>query len=206
MGIKFFVLQLAGMVLFMSSNVIISYSFSPQMVTPYQIAYRYFCVAQLLFNIICMPYWSATTDAYRRGDMEWIRRSGRTLDKQMLIITGVVVLLLTLSQPIFALWIGRDVEIPMCMTALVGLYMLTMLISVRYSYIINGIGALHLQLVMTVGAAIVYVPLAIGVSRISGNILCLLVVMSLVNLPGLTVNIIQYYKILRGTAHGIWIK
>lgn len=93
MGMKFFILQIASIVLFMSSNVIISNSFSPEYVTPYQIAYRYFSAAQLLFSILCMPYWTATTDAYQRGDMEWIKHADHTLNKLLLLIALAVVVL-----------------------------------------------------------------------------------------------------------------
>ncbi len=206
MGMKFFVLQISSMVLFLSSNVIISNSFSPELVTPYQIAYRYFCVAQLLFNIICMPYWTATTDAYKRGDMAWIKRASRTLDRLLLIIALAVAVLWGISKPVFALWIGTDVEVPLAMTTIVGLYMLTLIVSMRYSWVLNGVGALNLQLYMTTFAAIIYIPLALGASALTHNINWLLIVMCLVNVPGLVVNIIQYYKIINGTAKGIWRK
>ncbi len=206
MGVKFFVLQISGLVLFMSSNVIISNSFSPELVTPYQIAYRYFCVAMLLFNIICTPYWTATTDAYKRGDMVWIKRASRTLDLYLLLMALVVALLMAVSGPVFVLWIGRDVEIPFAMTVIVGVYMLTTLVSMRYSWVLNGVGALNLQLCMTIFAAVIYVPLALGVSALTHDINWLLVVMCIVNVPGLMVNAIQYYKIINGTATGVWRK
>lgn len=206
MGVKFFVLQIASIVLFLSSNVIISNTFSPELVTPYQIAYRYFCVAQLLFNIICTPYWTATTDAYKRGDMEWIKNASRTLNKLLLLIVFVIFLLMAISKPVFAIWIGTDVEVPFAMTAIVGAYVLTLIISMRYSWVLNGVGALNLQLYMTVFAAIIYVPLALGVSALTHNINWLLAVMCFVNIPGLIVNVIQYHKIINGTAKGIWRK
>ena len=206
MGIKFFILQLAGMVLFMSTNIIISNVFTPELVTPFQISYRYFSVAQLLFNIICMPYWTATTDAYRRGDIQWIRHSDITLNKYLIVIIVLIAALLFASKFIFSIWIGTNVYIPIKMKILVALYILTMLISIRYSYIINGIGTLKLQLITTTGAAAIYIPLAIGVSRVYGSIYSLLIVMWLINVPGLIINIKQYYKILSGKAHGIWLE
>ena len=206
MGMKFFILQIASIVLFMSSNVIISNSFSPEYVTPYQIAYRYFSAAQLLFSILCMPYWTATTDAYQRGDMEWIKHADHTLNKLLLLIALAVVVLLALSKPAFALWIGTDVEVPFTMTAIVGLYILVILTSMRYSWVLNGIGALNLQLCMTILAAVLYIPLTLATSRLTHDINWLLIVMCLVNVPGLLVNMIQYYKIINGTATGVWRK
>ena len=206
MGMKFFILQIASIVLFMSSNVIISNSFSPEYVTPYQIAYRYFSAAQLLFSILCMPYWTATTDAYQRGDMEWIKHADHTLNRLLLLIALAVVVLLALSKPAFALWIGTDVEVPFTMTAIVGLYILVILTSMRYSWVLNGIGALNLQLCMTILAAVLYIPLTLATSRLTHDINWLLIVMCLVNVPGLLVNMIQYYKIINGTATGVWRK
>lgn len=72
-GVKFFILQIAGAVIFQTSNIIISKLFTPSAVTPYQISYRYFSLVLLAFSIICTPYWTATTDAYERHDFEWIK-------------------------------------------------------------------------------------------------------------------------------------
>ena len=68
MGVKFFVLQLAGIVLFATSNLILSRLCGPEAVSPYQVAFRYFSIATMLFGIVIAPIWSATTDACVRGD------------------------------------------------------------------------------------------------------------------------------------------
>ncbi len=203
-GIKFFILQIAGILLFMTSNIIISRVFTPEMVTPFQIAYRYFSIILLLFTIICVPYWSATTDAFQRGDYDWIKGANITLNKVMLLITTIIVVMVVISMPVYRLWIGSIVEIPFEMSILVAIYILILTFSTRYSYILNGIGALRLQLIMTVSAAIVYVPLAVLVGQLTHNINMLLGVMCLVNIPGLIVNVIQYHKIINAKAYGIW--
>ena len=71
-GVQFFILQICGVILMTSTNIIISKMFSPAEVTPYQIVYRYFSLVLVVFNAICLPFWNATTDAYTRRDMEWI--------------------------------------------------------------------------------------------------------------------------------------
>ncbi|MBO6256309.1 MAG: hypothetical protein J6O49_22125, partial [Bacteroidaceae bacterium] len=85
-GIKFFVLQISGVVLFMSSNILISKLFNPAMVTPYQITYRYFFLLQAIFTVICTPYWNATTDAYERKDMVWVKDASKKLNLMTLYI------------------------------------------------------------------------------------------------------------------------
>lgn len=205
-GAKFFVLQIAGIILFFSTNIIISKLYSPSMVTPYQIANRYFMVAMLLFTIICVPYWSATTDAYAKNDIKWIKRSNKTLNYFMLFIFALITLMIIVSPFIYNIWIGKKAIIPLPVTILVGLYQFVLIFSTRYSYVLNGLGKLKLQLYVTVSVAIAYIPLALLVTHNNANINALLILMSVINIPGLLINTIQYKKVISGTAQGIWTK
>lgn len=203
-GVKFFVLQMAGMVLFMSSNVIISKFFSPELVTPYNIAYRYFTIVLLLFGIISTPFWSATTDAYERNDIAWIRKSNKTLDRIMIGIFGVIILMILSADAVYNVWIGKGVNIPFSLTLSMSVYIFTLIVSLRYSCILNGLGKLRLQLIMTTIAAVSFIPLSAAAISIYDNIVSLVFVMCIVNMPGLIINRIQYNKLINNTARGIW--
>lgn len=205
-GTKFFVLQVAGIVLFFSTNIVISQFFTPSMVTPYQIANRYFMVAMLLFTILCVPYWSATTDAYAKKDYVWIRRANVTLNRFMMFIFLLIVVMTVASPWVYRIWIGDKATVPFGMTLLVGVYEFILIVSTRYSFVLNGIGKLKLQLYVTIAVALAYIPLAVLVVGQTRDIHMLLVVMCVVNLPGLVVNAIQYHKVIQGTATGIWSK
>lgn len=206
-GVQFFIMQISSVVLFMSSNILISNLFSPEMVTPYQITYRYFSILLVLFTVICMPYWNATTDAYERGDMEWIRNATRRLNLMTLAIMACMMVMLLLSNAFYSVWIHNDeVTVPFGMSVMMAIYIFILIYSMRYSYFINGIGKLRLQLIFTASAALVFIPLAYWVANKTNNILWFMAVMCLVNLPGLIVNRIQFQKLLNGTARGIWIK
>ena len=205
-GFKFFALQIPAVLLFFTSNILISKLFNPAMVTPYQIAYRYFVMTMTLFSIICVPYWTATTDAYEKRDFEWIRRANRTLNRFVLLLFFIIVCMILLSRPVYSVWIGDNSDVPFSMTMIAGLYQFLLIYSMRYSYVLNGIGALRLQLIFTILAAAIYIPLATLVCHLTHDINYLLLVMCVVHVPGLVVNIIQYHKIMNGTAKGIWIK
>lgn len=205
-GSKFFVLQIAGIVLFFSTNIIISHFFTPSMVTPYQIANRYFMVAMLLFTILCVPYWSATTDAYAKNDTEWICKANRTLNRMMLLIFLLIITMVFASHFIYGIWIGDKAVVPFSMTLLVGIYEFILIMSTRYSFVLNGLGKLRLQLSITIIVATLYIPLAIFVTRYINSINILLALMCAINIPGLIVNYIQYNKVIKGTAKGIWTK
>ena len=203
LGVRFFWLQLASVIQFMTANILISRFFTPEMVTPYQIAYRYMNIMMVLFSVACMPFWNATTDAYERGDMAWITKASRRMNMLVALIAVGIVLMTALSPWVYALWIGDACHVPLSMTALTGLYVLLLIVSMRYSYFLNGIGALRLQLYMTV-TAIIFIPLAWAVSSLTHNIAWFLAVMCLCNVPGIIVNIVQFHKILKGKATGIW--
>ena len=205
-GINFFVLQISAVLLFYSTNIIISHLFSPSMVTPYQIVYRYFMIALLLFTVFCVPYWTATTDAYVRKDFAWMEQSNRVLNIIIAIVFLIIVSMILLSDFIYSIWIQDKAHVPFAITVLGGLYQFILIWSTRYSIILNGIGALRLQTICTICAAISFVPLAIIVGKTTKNINHLLLVMCAVNTPGLIINAIQYNKLLSGKASGIWIK
>ncbi|MBO7116782.1 MAG: MATE family efflux transporter [Prevotella sp.] len=206
LGVKFFLLQIPAIILFFTSNILISHLFSPSMVTPYQIAHRYFTVTMTLFTIICVPYWTATTDAYERKDFSWIRKANKTLNKIMLLILVIIAVMTVFSDSVYHIWIQGKAYVPFSITLISAVYQFIILLSMRYSFVLNGIGALHLQLVFTIIASVIFLPLAVCVGKTTHDINDLLMVMCLVHLPGLIVNYIQYHKIVNGKATGIWIK
>ena len=206
MGVQFFIMQISSVVLFMTSNILISNLFSPEMVTPYQITYRYFSILLVVFTVICMPFWNATTDAYQRNDMEWIRQAASKLRLMTVGILLCLIVMVALSDIVYAIWIDRQTVIDIRMSIVMAAYIFILIYSMRYSYFINGIGTLRLQLIFTATAAIVFIPLAYLATWWTHDIIWFMVVMCLVNIPGLIVNRIQFYKLINGKAKGIWNK
>lgn len=203
-GVIFFVIQISGALLFMSSNVLISRLFSPEYVTPYQIAYRYFYIPLLLFMIICTPFWSATTDAYARGDMAWIEESGRKLNKIVAVIVLGMVVMVLISRPFYNVWVGANTDIPFGITVMMAIYNSITITSLRYSLVLNGLGALRIQLITTLTAAVVFIPLSIFAVSLTNSLIGFMTVLCIVNTPGLILNNIQYNRIINKTAKGIW--
>ena len=206
MGVQFFIMQVSGVILFMTSNLLISNLFSPEMVTPYQITYRYFSILLVIFTVVCMPFWNATTDAYQRNDMEWIRNATRKLRLMTIGFLVCLGLMILLADTIYAVWIDRQTIIDIKMSIVMAVYIFILIYSMRYSYFINGIGKLRLQLIFTTAAAVLFIPLAYLTTLWTHDIIWFMVVMCLVNIPGLIVNRIQFSKLINGKAKGIWNK
>lgn len=205
LGLKFFWIQIASVIQFLTTNLLISKFYTPALVTPYQIAYRYISLSMIVFTIICMPFWNATTDAYERNDIVWIRKANQKMNWMIAGITVLLLCMIIVSPWVYQIWIGDACQVPIGMTIMVALYNFLLIISMRYSYFLNGIGALRLQTYMTV-MTIIFIPSVYLVCTQTNNILWLIAVMCICVTPSFIVNMIQFHKLLNGTATGIWKK
>jgi O-antigen/teichoic acid export membrane protein len=159
-----------------------------------------------MFTVICMPFWNATTDAYERGDMQWIRNATRKLRLMTIGILLCFVVMTLLSDIVYSVWIGDEVTIDIKMSLAIAFYIFILIYSMRYSYFINGIGRLRLQLIFSASAAVLFIPLAWLVVQWRHDIIWFIAVMCLVNIPGLIANRIQFSKLISKQAKGIWNK
>lgn len=194
-GIQFFVIQICGVLLFLTTNILISKWFSPAEVTPYQVAYRYFNIAFVVFNTICIPFWNATTDAFSKSDFLWIRQASHKLDLVMVGVFLLLIVMVLVSEMVYAIWIGNEVQIPFDLSLCTAAYVFILCFSQRYSYILNGLNVLKIQLVFIIAATVIFYPLAWYVCKTIGTVTSLVCVMCAVNIPGLLANMWKYYRL-----------
>ena len=205
MGLGFFVLQVAGLVLFFSSNLLITKLLGAEQVTPFQIAYRYFSFVSMLFGIVVAPLWSATTDAYVKRDFTWIKACTVKMRRLLLLFFLVIGVMMAVAHWVYPLWVGKDLGISQLLTILMGIYTALLLYSLYYAHILFGIGCIRLQMYVTLFEAVVFIPLAVFLTErmeVEGVVLALIIVNSLCAIT----NRWQYSKIISGKANGIWVK
>ncbi len=205
LSVLFFVIQVMGIVLFSLSNVVISNLFGPDQVTPYNIAYRYFSILPMFFNLLLAPLWSAATDAYAKGELQWIKSSLRKLNKTILLAVIAILIMILFSDVFYRLWIGDGVAIPLSMTLYMGIYMIILIWSLSYSAILNGIGILRLQTINIIVVAILFYPICTCFCKLYGTT-GMVIAMCCLNMPGAILNTIQLIKVLNKNATGIWTK
>mgnify|MGYP006916039390 CR=1 FL=1 len=205
LSILFFLIQMASLVLFSLSNLLISNMFGPAEVTPFNIVQRYFSVIPMITNIVIAPMWSATTDAFTKGDYEWIKATYVKLLKLLGVVFVVLALMVVLSPIVYRLWIGNKVEIPLVLSVLMAVYSFIIMWSHIYGYMLNGMGKLKLQTMNTIAVAIFYYP----VCHTLGNryyVAGIIIGMCVLNLSGLIINGIQFHLVTSRKATGIWNK
>lgn len=204
-GIQFFLIQLSGILLFAFSNLLISHMYGPENVTPYNIAYKFFSLVPMVMNLILSPMWSATTDAYTQGDINWIKRTMKGIQKVLRLATLVILIMIILSKFIYSIWIGSEVRIPVILSALMGIYICILIWSSSYSNFLNGLGKLKIQTINTVIVAVLYVPVCYFLGLKLG-IQGIIIGMCILNTSGLILNKIQFARLIEKRATGLWNK
>jgi O-antigen/teichoic acid export membrane protein len=206
-GIQFFVLQVAGVVLVSSANVIVTHMFGPEEVTPFYVASRFFNIPLMVSATLLLPFWSEYSDAYFRGDLSWIGVSLGRLRKLWWALFGIVVVLVLFARPLIQLWVGNRVNVPWELAICLGVYVLMQSWCNIYINVINGTGRILLQVILAVGTTALFVPTAIIVSmyfvRSSAGVVvatCCMLAPLCVLWP------IQVRKVLTRTTSGIWAK
>ena len=203
LGAKFFIIQIQALVMFQTTNLLISNILGPSYVTYYGIVYRYVNVATMLINIIFAPLWPAFTDAYTKGDFTWMRSIYRKMVSLYLVCVVFMAAMIFASPIVFPLWIGDKANIPFLMTAVVGIYTIIHTWDLLQVYILNGLGKITLQTYVTLIGLVCHIPLSLYLGKYIGcyGVLASMTVIILVYILFFT---LQIHKILQRTATGIW--
>jgi len=162
LGVKFFVLQISAMIQFETGLFLIAFFFGTKEVTNYNIAFKYFSVLQMGFSILLSPFWSGVTDAYNKGEHEWIKNAIKKYLRILVpfILTGFIMLLA--SDKIYDLWVGKKlIHIDFRISVLCLIYFSTGMFASIFISVINGIGALRLQFIAAVTGSLCFFVLAV---------------------------------------------
>ncbi len=205
LGGKFFFIQIGVMVIYQTNNIVISQVCGPNDVTIYNVAFKYFSMANMIFTIILVPYWSAFTDAYSLKDYNWMKNSRRQLEKVCLLLSILLLIMLIFSNLFFQLWVGNSVKVPFQLSLLICFYILLMLRSSIHLNILNGIGKIKIQMWSNLFLCVLNIPITVilglrfGLNGVViGNILMIL--------PNIIWAPMQTNLILKNEASGIWNK
>ena len=207
LGIKFFVLQIGSIVIFSTDNMIITQILGPAEVTPYNIAFKYFGLPIMIFTIVLTPFWSAYTEAFTNDDMKWIKSSIKRLIMIWLVAVVGVIFLLGISKYFYLMWIGDKVHVPFMLSAFMALFTIILLWNSIFTYFVNGVGKIKLQMYYGIMAMVINIPVSIFFAKNLGMGSAGVILGTCVSLLfGFIVGPIQSWKIINNKAKGIWLK
>jgi O-antigen/teichoic acid export membrane protein len=168
LGLQFFTIQLAVLVIFTTDKMLITQLFGPEYVTQYDVVFKLFGAITIIHGLITAPLWSSYTDAYHREDFAWIRS---TLRKQLSIFAGLVLATIALgllAKFIIEVWIGKDVAVSTLLIINMGLFVVIAAWNNIFAYLLNGIGKIDVQLYTALIAMLINIPLAILLTKYFG--------------------------------------
>lgn len=205
LGYKFFIINIQVIVLYQSTNILISNVSSPNEVTTYNIAYKLLSIAMMAYTIITAPLWPAYTDAFARGDYDWMKNMKNKMHR-ILIISILGCAIVAFASPwIYQLWIGDTPHIPYMMTLLVAIYVSVYCWMSLNGTLIVGMGKVNVETCIVLIGMVVHIPLSFFLSSFMGayGVLTSLIV---INFTYALVMQVQVNKLLNKTAKGIWNK
>lgn len=198
LGIKFFIIQIAGIIQYQMSNFLILRYIGASEVTSYNIAYKYISVLWMVWSILTTPIWAAVTDAVAKGDFDWIRNTQKRYLKLLGLFTIAGVIMVIISPFVYQIWIGDKVAIAPILSVFVFLYIWVMMYGNVYVSILNGAGKLNLQMYSCLISPFVFVGIFLLCNHtFKLGIISILIASILSNFNGFLIAPIQCRNYLR---------
>lgn len=201
LGGQFFIIQIACLVIFSTSNFLIIRFCTPQDVTLYNIVFKYFSILTMGFTIFITPFWSAVTEAYVKKDFQWIKKSINSMFKLWLTCVAGAILMLLFSDYFYLHWV--NLQIPFSYSLILCCYAIISTWNNLFAYFLNGIGKMKVQLYSSIMSAFIFLTGSLltgsqwGVNGIAGT-MCLSLLISSIALP------VQYGYIINERKSKFW--
>lgn len=206
-GIQFFFIQIAFVLMFTANNIIVAQLFGPEQVAELSVVNKYYSIPMMAFIIVLGPFWAGFTEAYYKNDIVWVQL---TIKRLLLIWFLFLILIWTMYwffEPISVYWLGANFKASSRLVFYYAIFASVVTFNNIFSYFLNGIGKVRVQLIGAVFLGIISIPLSIYFCKLpyfeaDGVLVANIVCLSL----GLFLGPIQYYLIISRKAKGVWLK
>ena len=166
--------QITCIVLFSSSNILITQCLGPEYVRSYDVVFKVFSVITIAHGLILSPLWSAYTDAYVKRDFNWLKNSLKKTIYLMIPIIICVFIIIWQIDFIISFWLRTTINIPEYLPICMGLYVIVLCWDNVWSYFVNGVGKISIQLYSKIISVIIILPLSwYLMSKIGSTGMCL---------------------------------
>ena len=206
-GGKFFFMQISAIIMYEMTTFLLIRYFSPNEVAEYNIAYRYFNLFYVVFMTLLSPLWSLSTDAYLKGDIEWIIKMVKKYALLLVFIWSALIFGYFMRDFAFKLWLNNNVAVSPKIAFYVAIYIATLSWNSLFLYVVTGAGKIHLQFILAIINIVLFLPLTHFLVKvmhwgIDGIFIGNLIILSMtsISIP------LQAYLILKTNKQGFWSK
>jgi O-antigen/teichoic acid export membrane protein len=169
-GGQFFVIQLAGLVVFNSDNIVISHFLSPSEVTPYNVTWRLVTYANTVQILSSQALWPAYAEAWTRGQIQWIRAAyGRMRRMTVFTLAIACAILIPFGRAIIRIWAGPVAVPAMPLLLLMCVWMGIYAVTTNQACLMAATGRVRRQAAASALAAVANLALSIYWVRTMGT-------------------------------------
>src|SRR5271165_3794918 len=170
-GSAFFLIQIAGAVVFSSDNLVVSHYLGAAQVTPYAVTWRLVALTAVLQSLIFPALWPAYAEAYARHDYAWMRRAFRfTLRWTLALNLTCGVLLITAGKFVIRWWAGPAAVPSSALLAAMALWAVISGFMTVESCLLAAVNRTREQGVLSIAAAVVNLALSIVLVKHIGSV------------------------------------
>ncbi len=170
-GSSFFLIQVAGVVVFSSDNLVVSHYLGAAEVTPYSVTWRLVGLAALLQSLIFPALWPAYAEAYARRDYGWIRRTFTlTMKATVALNLACAVVLVLFGRTIIRVWAGPAAVPTSYLLLAMGVWALISGFMSMESCLLAALNRTREQAVLSIVAAVMNIALSIALVRHIGSL------------------------------------
>ncbi len=206
LGLKFFIGHLSSLIIFSSSNILVTQILGPSEVTVFNTARQYYYLPITFINIFIFSYTAPVTEAFVQKDFGWIRRSMKGMNKICYVLSAGIILMILCSDIVFNIWTRGKVVVPFSLSVAFGIYAIGNMFVTPLTGFIAGVGKYQLRMYISIFKIIVFIPVAIWLMKLwglTGLVVAVCIINTLINW---VFAIIQYRLIITNKAKGIWNK
>jgi hypothetical protein len=162
----------------------------------------------MVFIIFLTPFWSASTEAYLKNEIRWIKNGVRKYNQFNIILVIIGIIMLVLSGTVYRLWLGKaNISIDFSLSFWGFLYFNVFIFGSTFVYFLNSINALRIQFLACIFSPVLYVTLAILlIKNYHLGVYSLFISSIIANFNAFILAPLQYYQIIYKNKKGIWTK
>lgn len=198
-GIILLWLTLVMMVISSTNELLITKLTNSSNVVAFQVYYKIFNTISSIFALALAPIWSAVTKATAENEYPWIRKLYKRLLYMSMGVFACEMLVVPFLQFLVNIWLGKGYIITDYRIAIIFVFSSSIffLHNVNTS-VANGMSFFNVQKIWMTFAAIVDIPLAILLVKMTGSWVGIILANILALLPFEVIEIIEFNKMIKG--------
>lgn len=169
LGVRYLVVQLAGIGVFQSQPLIVAQILGPAQVAVFAIAQRILTLPHLVVQLLTNPLLPAYGEAFAKRDWTWIRRTFR-YSLALSAVGGVVLVagIAVTARPVIRFWVGQALVPEWPLVGALSAYVLVAIVVSPGSVLLFGAGRVGRQAIFAALNAVATVVLGVLLTRAFG--------------------------------------